>query len=84
MAGVRRLQGSADFQAGTLPPRKVQSFSPTKLEAGMAICVRLPDLAALPLGSVAEEFEDDLPTDDISPVASTSGLFDAIIVSFLM
>ena len=83
MAGVRRLQGSADFRAGTLPPRKVQSFSPTKLEAGMAICVRLPDLAALPLGSVAEEFEDDLPTDDISPVASTSGLFDAIIVSFL-
>ena len=49
----------------------------------MAICVRLPDLAALPLGSVVEEFEDDLPTDDISPVASTSGLFDAIIVSFL-
>ena len=49
----------------------------------MAICVRLPDLAALPLGLVAEEFEDDLPSDDISPASSTSGLFDAIIFSFL-
>ena len=49
----------------------------------MAICVRLPDLAALPLGLVAEEFEDDLPLDDISPVSSTSCLFDVIIVSFL-
>ena len=83
MAGVRHPKGSADFPMGTPPPRKVQTFSPTKLEAGMAICVRLPDLAALPLGLAVEEFEDALPLDDISPVSSTSGLFDATIVSFL-